>query len=408
MRFFHFRSTLALLLTLAMLLCTSASSEVVLELDDNSATLNIPAEEGLALDQPFDALEVPDLENIELSLSTLMEDADSVESPATALNVPGEEPADANDGAGWPVPIDADNFPAKEFRNYVKQNIDKNGDNKLSKKEAGAVDSIHLRTEEDLDNGENEIDCPNMKGLEYFANLSELECTGCNLSSLDVSGNKHLEILIIIDNKLKTLDVSNNPELVSISLRKNQLTKLDVSKCTKLETLDCQKNKIKTLKLPAGDALEYLIFNGNPLTSLDASTYPNLKELHCYECPNLKSLKLGDAARLVQLYAWDCKLTSLDLSKSVKLEALCCQNNQLKTLKLPRNASLSDFHCEDNKLTSLDASGNKKLKYLSCNNNKLTSLNLSGCKKMKDINSRDNSLTELDVSDRTTVFHRWI
>ena len=70
-------------------------------------------------------------------------------------------------------------------------------------------------------------------------------------------------------------------------------------------------------------------------------------------------------------------LTSLDVSKNMKLIKLFCDRNKLKTLDVSKNTVLEMLECGGNLLTTLDLSKNPRLTYLYCPNNPLTSLDLS-------------------------------
>jgi len=55
-----------------------------------------------------------------------------------------------------------------------------------------------------------------------------LSCSDNQLTSLDVSQNIALTVLICLDNQLSSLDVSNNTALIDLRCSDNQLTNLDV------------------------------------------------------------------------------------------------------------------------------------------------------------------------------------
>lgn len=74
------------------------------------------------------------------------------------------------------------------------------------------------------------------------------------------------------------------------------------------------------------------------------------------------------------------QLTSLDVSKNVKLTKLFCDSNQLETLDVSKNTELTMLYCGENQLKTLDLSQNTKLTSLICTNNHLTSLDLSNTK----------------------------
>lgn len=89
------------------------------------------------------------------------------------------------------IPIDEEHFPDSNFRNYLKNNVDTDGSGELSESEIQSVTSIklYMRFVE------------NLKGIEYFTNLTELNCHSNYLVALDLSKNTKLEKLESDGNK---------------------------------------------------------------------------------------------------------------------------------------------------------------------------------------------------------------
>ena len=67
-----------------------------------------------------------------------------------------------------------------------------------------------------------------LTGIEDFDSLLELDCSGNQLSQLDVSNNVHLTALDCSDNQLTGLDLSQNSNLTILRCYNNQLLTLDV------------------------------------------------------------------------------------------------------------------------------------------------------------------------------------
>ena len=185
------------------------------------------------------------------------------------------------------VEIDETYFPDKEFRDYVRQFDKEEPDNQLSAQELAAVKDISVQG----------LNISRLKGIEYFTELTSLNCNSCGLQVLDVSKNTKLQELYCGYNEIRKLDVSQN---------------------TALRELSCSENKITVLNLSSNKALTYLACDRNPLNSLDVSQNTALTALMCY----------------------DCSLTSLDISRNTKLESLACYGNDLKKLDISRNPNL--------------------------------------------------------------------
>lgn len=148
------------------------------------------------------------------------------------------------------VKIDETNFPDDTFRDYVKNNCDKNRDGYLSEEEIKAVTKIDVPKTLTKD----------LTGIEYITELKTLDCSSSYLTELDLSKNT----------ALMDLDCSNS-----------FLTTLDVSGCTALTDLDCSSNDLTTLDLSENKALELLWVYGNDLTTLDLSHNTELQNLDC-------------------------------------------------------------------------------------------------------------------------------
>ena len=247
------------------------------------------------------------------------------------------------------IPIDAEHFPDDNFRAYVANELDPNGDLWLTLQELWAV--------EDMDCSEKGI--ASLQGVEWFTELQTLYCSGNELTSLRFTGNP----------LLKELDCSLNEELAA----------LNVSSLARLEVLNC---------------------NGClPLTQLSVSANTRLRELDCRECA-LTRLTLGVQEDLWYLDCSDNALASLDLSGcSSALQNLMCNDNALTGLDLSACPGLRTLDCWDNELTGLDLSLCQELIMADCHNNALTTLFLGHQPSMKELYCQHNSLTLLDVMD---------
>ena len=251
----------------------------------------------------------------------------------------------ANAAQAQGIAIDATNFPDEKFRNHVSSTYDTNSDGSLSDEEIAAVTTINVSNK----------NIANLKGIEHFTALTELQCR---------------------ENQLTTLDVSANTALTTLYCQYNQLTTLDVSKNTALMTLYCFSNKLTTLDLSANTALMNLSCNINQLTTLDLSANTALKMLYC-SYGQLTTLDVSANTALTLLYCGSNQLTTLDLSANTALTELDCRFNQLTTLDVSANTALTKLDCSYGQLTTLDLSANTALTYLSCSSNQLTTLDVS-------------------------------
>lgn len=124
------------------------------------------------------------------------------------------------------------------WASYLSQNVDKNDDGHISRREAELVTSIgNLAENLTAGNGLCSAGVYNLEGIEYFTNL---------------------KVLLVYDNYLTGLDLSHN---------------------TALRYLDCSENILATLELPACDSLETVYAYGNMFSELDVTDCPNLDSL---------------------------------------------------------------------------------------------------------------------------------
>ena len=225
----------------------------------------------------------------------------------------------------------------------------------------------------------------NLKGIEAFPNLKELNCENNSIQKLDLRQNPELEKLICNKNQLTQLDLSKNPNIYFLNCSWNQLEQLDVSHLKDLVTLDCSHNDLEQLDVKNSKSLVALNCSANQLTELDVDVThkPNLERVECQ----------------------NNQLTSLILGQNKLLKKLNCAHNQLTQLNLNNMISLKDLNCFNNQLTVLDVSDSPKLTTLWLGDNHLTSLNLDNNPKLDfsltDIYSGDNVYTVTLNPDRT-------
>lgn len=264
------------------------------------------------------------------------------------------------------LPINEKNFPDANFRKYIKGNI-AGGRDVLTVEERSKVKIINI----------NKKDISDLKGIEAFPNLTELDC-----------GN----------NSIQKLDLRQNPMLITLKCNKNQLTQLDLSKNPDIDYLNCSENQLEQLDV-SHLKLEYLYCSHNDLEQLDVKNSKWLRELDCSK--NELTVLDVDVTHKPNLERVECQnnqLTSLILGQNKLLKKLNCAHNQLTQLNLNNMISLKELNCANNQLTVLDVSDSPELTTLWLKNNHLTSLNL-------DNNPNLNfSITDIYSSDFNNVY----
>ena len=73
------------------------------------------------------------------------------------------------------------------------------------------------------------------------------------------------------------------------------------------------------------------------------------------------------------------KISSLDVSKNVKLEKLHCNKNALTSIDVSKNVQLTGLDCSANKLKTIDVSKNTVLEWLYCFDNSIKTFLSSPC-----------------------------
>lgn len=138
--------------------------------------------------------------------------------------------------------------------------------------------------------------------------VEQLECYGCQLTTLDATKDPYLQILRCYNNQLTQLDLSANAELNTLDCNTNKLSSLDVSKNAKLERLNCSNNALTNLTFGEGNAL-----------------------LSRVECGNnkLSALNLEHLVALTDLYAENNQLLTLDFSHNAKANWVKVQGNKI-------------------------------------------------------------------------------
>ena len=306
-------------------------------------------------------------------------------------------------------------IPDENFKSYMIQNFDTNGNGELDFNEAEAVKMISVTTD-DITSLEGIESCINLESLSCTGTYSDgqdhgqltsldvsknvalkfLQCNGNQLTTLDLSRNTALQTLNCPSNRLSSIDVSDNPALLYLYLSGNQLTSLDVSANTALKTLTCGSNRLNSLDVSANTALQVLSCDSNQLTSLDMSKNTALTKLLCHS-NQLTGLDVSANTSLTYLRCDSNSLSILNVSNNIALTELWCYRNQISTLDISHNIALKELWCSDNPLTCLDLSQNTALEGLLCDNNQLASLDIGNNIVLSRLSCHSNQLTSLDL-----------
>ena len=237
------------------------------------------------------------------------------------------------------------NFPDEEFRRFLKECCDKNGDGKLDVD----IKSMTIPASYAI---------KRLKGIEFFEDLEKLDCHGIGLTTLNVGKNFKLEELDCSDNQLKESYPILSSGLKKLNCSNNKLTymNLGILYGLNLEEVNCSNNEIRNIVMDSVGELVKFDCSNNDLMTLDVSQCFKLKELNC-SGNQLMELDVSSQTQLKQLDCSKNKLTELNVKQNGGLTSLICNDNQLKTLDLSQNLSLSHLNCAKNRLACLDVTG---------------------------------------------------
>ncbi len=290
-------------------------------------------------------------------------------------------------GANVGIAISEEIFPDELFREYLRDNFDKNADDIFDAEEIEKIEDVDIRTKNIAD----------LKGIEYLRYLRFFNCNQTSIRHIDISKNVRLEKLYISDTLLTELDVTKNVMLKVLVCGSNDLAKLDVSKNTELEELAFDWTGIKEINLRNCKKLYRFHSYSTNLEKLDLSQNTELGYLDVISC-RLKKLDVSKNVNLVSLNCSQNPISSLDVSKCKKLESLDCNGTDIKKLNLSQNTCLKKLICSYVGLQTLDVSRNFKLQTLKATETDIKQLDLSQNLDLRTLDISDTLIEELDLS----------
>lgn len=119
-------------------------------------------------------------------------------------------------------------------------------------------------------------------------------------TELDISKGK-IKKWLIHDSTLKgDLKLEGFTNLRTLNCSGHELTNLDVSGCQFLTDLDCQGNKLNNLKVNGCSSLRTVNCSNNYIRELDLITCPELEEVNINNCPELNESKINSNNNLTR------------------------------------------------------------------------------------------------------------
>lgn len=317
--------------------------------------------------------------------------------------------------------INSTNFPNANFRNYLLTLFPK-----------GYITSADVANTTTLDVSDKSIS--SLTGIAFFTALTNLDCSGNTLTSLNVTKNTQLTKLTCSNNRLSSLNLTYNTKLTQLYCEVNQLTTLNLSKNVALTTVVCYGNNINgsgaesfVNNLPqrtTTGTIRFTVLNGATVTENNRLLIPQVQTATAkkwdVQCCSVSSANpwysYEGEIPVDETYfpdnnfrSWvssNCDsngngyLTPSELSAwSINLESKSISSLQ----GIEYFTELEKLWVDDNNLTSLDLSKNTKLKYLNCISNNLTALNVSGCPLLETLMCSLNSLQQLNLTNNSAL-----
>lgn len=257
---------------------------------------------------------------------------------------------------------------AEDFKAYLVENFDTDGDGEISRDEAELITAIEC---EDL----------GLTSLEGVRNLTNLQTLHCSY------------------NAIETLDVSGMTSLTELLCDHNLITDLNVSGCTSLSSIECNSNAIGELNLAdCRNTPTTITCNENKLARLDLTNFDKLFHLNCDD-NQLTELLVDGCTALTSVDCASNQLTTLDFRQTPLIGEVYCSNNKLTSVLFPENSMMGTFECGGNQLTTIDLRNCPHLASLTLAMNKLTSLSVNYLKDLTFIDCTYNSLRSLDLTN---------
>jgi len=267
------------------------------------------------------------------------------------------------------------NIPDTNFKDALLNHtptIDTNADGEIQVLEAEAITNSIIVNSKDISD---------LTGIEAFINITGLDCSFNNLTSLDCLPLSHLTYLECRFNDITNLSFPST--IIHLFCLGNKLESLDVSNHTSLYELFCG-------------------FNPN-LININVNGCTSLYQLNFEHLVDLTNIDLSNTPNIRHLEIPQNGLTSLNISHLPYLMSLYCGSNQLETIDLSNNPNLGILTVEFNNLIELDISNNLLIWDLWFTSNNISSINLSEHNYIERLRCSGNDLTYLDIRNGNNI-----
>ena len=288
------------------------------------------------------------------------------------------------------IAVNESNFPDSSFRAYISANVDKDKDNILTDTEISAVTDMNIRTRGISD----------LKGIEYFTGLKELNASGNKIKELDLTADTELTYLNVSNNDLTVLKLDKAVLLRNLLCSGNNLSNLDISANTALDTVDVSGNRLAAFDISKNVRLTSLNASDNAIIQINTDANTLLKKLNV-NYNEITAVNLKNNTALTQLNIRSNRLVALDLQSNTGLKYVECSYNGLISLAPPE--SVETLLCSNNQLYVIELQGLTHLKELNVSNNELYSVDLSACTELVSLDVSGNHLAAINIEANTQL-----
>ena len=281
------------------------------------------------------------------------------------------------------IALSGTNFPDDEFRRFLQDEKDTNGNDSLDEDELEGCSYIFPS---------DEYCIRDFTGIELIPTVRHISFIGSGYFELTEKGHKYINEE---NYHLDCLDLSNNNEIVDL----------------KMENVVIDKDS----KVAINDTLKKLEIVESDIKDIDLSNYSSLRVLMLQSDYFLKNIDLSKLTELEDLSLnGDIKIKDIDLSMLNNLETLDITGVDTKILNLENNPKLINVNCSggDKALTGKDKGNiseiifpnDCKIENLNCSSNDIEVLNIRSLPCLEVLDCSNNKIGILDFSDSPNIF----
>ena len=320
-------------------------------------------------------------------------------------------------------------IPDDNFEQYlIDQGIDTDGT--LN----NFVPTVDISSLTDLD--VSNLAIADLTGIEDFAMLGNLNCSGNMLSVLNLENNTAISILDASNNQIESLNLTANINLTSLLCNDNLIETLNIKNGNNnlLTTFNATINP-RLFCINVDDAIlanipmtwqkdDIADYNGDcensrfttipdtffeqALIDLDLDTVidgvvltSNIEQIQILNISDSSILDLTGIKDFKLLEELDCNgnfLEDLDVSELLFLKRINCNSNAIDVLNINDSVNITDLFCAGNNIENLDTTQLDNLLTLDCSDNNISTLDLTNNILLTGAFVSNNSLTNLDIS----------